>query len=98
MLLLEDNFRGARFQKGPVIFPVRKQIFKSKPVEFYQFLAHKPFNFASLTDSFLLSFLKSLKLLSWMLTRQPKTAFRAWKLTGTFEERVPEPLSISEVT
>ena len=73
--LLEDNFPRARFSKGPVIFPVRKQILKSKPVELWQFLAHKPFNFASLTDGFLSSFLKSLKLWSWLLTRQTKNSF-----------------------
>ena len=33
MLLLEDNFPGARFSKGLVIFPARKQILKLKPVE-----------------------------------------------------------------
>ena len=33
-----------------------------------QFLAHKPVNSASLTDSFIVSFSKLLKLWSWMQT------------------------------
>ena len=35
-----------------------------------KFLAHKLVNFASLTDSFIVSFSKLLKLWSWMQTRQ----------------------------
>ena len=35
-----------------------------------QFLAHKPLNFASLTDTFIVSFSKLLKLWYWIPTRQ----------------------------
>ena len=52
-----------------------------------QFLAHKPVNFASLIDSFIVLFSKWLKLWSWMQTQQYKTAFRARKVTGTFEKQ-----------
>ena len=45
-----------------------------------QFQAHKLVNFGSLTDSFIVSFSKLLKRWSGMQT----TAFRAWKVIGTF--------------
>ena len=54
-----------------------------------QFLSHKPANFASLTDSFIIAFSKLLKLWSWMQTCKHKTGFRVRKVVGSFEKRVP---------
>ena len=59
-----------------------------------QFLAHKPVNFASLTDSFFVSFQNY-----WIFDLKckhckHKTAFRTRKVTGTFEKwaSAPTPL------
>ena len=54
-----------------------------------QFLSHKPANFASLTDSFIIAFSKLLKLWSWMQTCKHKTGFRARRVFGSFEKRAP---------
>ena len=55
-----------------------------------QFLAHKPVNSALLTDSFILSFSKLLKLWSWMQTRQTQIQLSGpRKVTGTSEKRAP---------
>ena len=63
-----------------------------------QFLAHKPVNFTSLTDSFIVSFSELLKLWSWMQTRPTgKTTFRAQKSIGTFEKRAPDNLRNKQV-
>ena len=51
-----------------------------------QFLAHKPVNFASLTDSFIVSFSKLLKLWSWMKTRQTLNSFSGPKSYRDFQE------------
>ena len=55
-----------------------------------QFLAYKPVNFASLTDSFIVLFSKLLKLWSWMQTQQTKNSFPARKVTETFEKQSPD--------
>ena len=56
---------GACFSKGPQTFRSQRQILKSTPVELEaQFLAHKPVNYVSLTDSFIVLFSKLLKLWS----------------------------------
>ena len=57
-----------------------------------QFLAHKPANFASLTDSFILSFSKLLRLWSWMQARQAKSSFLGLKSYHGFREMDPWPL------
>ena len=54
-----------------------------------QFLAHKPYNFASLTDSLILLFLKLLKICSWMQTRQTKNCFPGPKTYRDFREMGP---------
>ena len=54
-----------------------------------QFLAHKPDNFASLTDSFILSFLKLLKFWPWMQIRQAKNCFPSPKTYRDFRETGP---------
>ena len=54
-----------------------------------QFLSHKPANFASLTERFIISFSKLLKLWSWMQTCKHKIGFQARKVIGTFEKRAP---------
>ena len=54
-----------------------------------QFLAHKPFNFASLTDSFIVSFSKLLKLWSWMQTWQTSNSFSGPKSYRDFLETSP---------
>ena len=73
---------GARFSKDPETFRGPKANFKIKTcwIE-VQFLAHKAVSFASLTDSFIVSLSKLLKLWSWMKTQQHKIAFPAWKVT-----------------
>ena len=55
-----------------------------------QFLAYKPVNFASLTDSFIVLFSKLLKLWSWMQTQLTKNSFPARKVTETFEKQSPD--------
>ena len=57
-----------------------------------QFLAHKPANFASLSDSFILSFSKLLRLWSLMQTRQVKSSFLGLKSYHGFREMNPWPL------
>ena len=47
-----------------------------------RFPAHKPVNLALLTDSFIASFLKLLKLWSWMQTRQTSNSFPGPKSSG----------------
>ena len=55
------------FLEKPGNFRGRRQIFKIKTCwTVAQFLAHKPVNFALLTDSFIVPLLKFLKLWSWM--------------------------------
>ena len=52
-----------------------------------QLSALKQVNFASLTDNFIVSFSKFFKLWCWVKHSKHKTAFRAWKVIGTFEKR-----------
>jgi len=52
-------------------------------------LAHKPVNFASLTDSFISSFSKLLKLWPWMQTRQSWFSFPGPKSYRDFRETGP---------
>ena len=47
-----------------------------------RFLTHQPVNPASLTDSFIVSFSKFLKLWSWMQTRQTSNTFPGPKSSG----------------
>ena len=58
-----DNFSGPKAN-----FEIKTSWIAAK------FQAHKPVNFASLTDSFIISFSKLLKLWSWMQTRHANTA------------------------
>ena len=81
---------GARFSKDPETFRGSKANFKINTCWIaVQFLAHKTVNFASLSDSFIVSFSKLLKLWSWMKTQQHKIAFPALKVTRTFEKQAP---------
>ena len=81
---------GARFSKGPETFQVRRQILKSK-----KFLAaHKPVNFASLTDSFIISFSKLLEPCSWMRTWQTRSSYEGPKSYREFWETRSVSLSI----
>lgn len=77
---------GPSFERpGPQTF-CRKANFKIKTFWIAaQFLAHKPVNFAFLTDSFSVSFLKLLK----CKHGKHKKAFRDRNVTGTFEKRAP---------
>ena len=59
-----DNFSGPKAN-----FEIKTSWIAAK------FQAHKPVNFASLTDSFIMSFSKLLKLWSWMQTRQTWNSF-----------------------
>ena len=62
---------GVRFSKRLEAFQARRQILKSK-----KFLAaHKPVNFASLTDRFNVSFSKLLESWSWMQTWQTLNSY-----------------------
>ena len=61
-----------------------------------QFLAYKPVNFASLTDSFYVLFSKLLKIWSWMQTQQTKNSFPARKVTETFEKQSRLTFSLSD--
>ena len=54
-----------------------------------QFPAHKPINFASLTDSFIVSFSNYWNFDLECKHCKDKTAFHAWKVTGTFKKQVP---------
>ena len=55
-----------------------------------QFLANKPVNFASLTDSLIVSLSKLLKLWYWMQIRQTRNSFPGLKsYRGTFEKQAP---------
>ena len=55
-----------------------------------EFLAHKPVSFALLTDSSIVSFLKSLKRWSWICKHgERKPAFWARTVTGTFYKTGP---------
>ena len=54
-----------------------------------QFSAHKPVKFALLTDSFIVSFSKLLKLWSWMQTRQTQNRFPGPKSDWDFREKGP---------
>ena len=53
-------------------------------------VAHKPVNYASLTDSFITSFSKLLKRWSWMQTRQTKNSFPAPKSYRYFKGNGPQ--------
>ena len=54
-----------------------------------QFLAHKPVNFASLIDSFIVLFSNRLKLWSWMQTQQTQNRFPGPKSCRDFREPGP---------
>ena len=89
---LITNSNGSCSSRGP--FPERlgnvsgsKANFKIKTYWIVsQFLAHKPVKFASLTDSFVVSFSKLLKLWSWIQTRQTKNSFSGPKSYRDFRE------------
>ena len=77
----------ARVSKVPITFWALKAKFEIKACWIVaQFLAHKPVNFASLTDSFSVSFSKLLKLWSWMKTRQTLNSFSGPKSYRDFQE------------
>ena len=89
--LLIKNSNGSCSSRGP--FPKRlgnvsgsKANFKIKTYWIVsQFLAHKPAKFASLTDSFVVSFSKLVDL--EFKHGKHKTAFRAQDVTGTFKKQ-----------
>ena len=81
---------GARFSKGPETFHARRQILKSKTF----LAAHKPVNFASLTDSFIISFSKLLEPWSWMQTWQTRNSYAGPKSYRDVWETRPVRLSI----
>ena len=81
---------GARFSKGPETFQARRQILKSKKL----LAAHKPVNFASLTDSFIISFSKLLEPWSWMQTWQTRNSYAGPKSYRDVWETRPVSLSI----
>ena len=56
-----------------------------------QFLAHKPVNSASLTDTFIVSFSRLLKLMVSLIanTANIKELFGSEKVIGSFEKRAP---------
>ena len=80
----------ARFSKGPETFQARRQILKSKKL----LVAHKPVNFASLTDSFIISFSKLLEPRSWMQTWQTRNSYAGPKSYRDVWETRPVSLSI----
>ena len=93
-----NSFRRLFRLWGPFLerqenFSGRRQILWSKPVAVWQFIAHKPVSFASLTDSFIMSFSELLEPWSWMQTRQTccpwntKQLFGAEKLSGLSRNR-----------
>ena len=62
-----------------------------------QLLAHNLFNFALLTDSFIVTLLNY-----WNFDREckngkHKTAFRAQNVTGTFKQRPPGPTKLGDL-
>ena len=86
-VLLYFRVWGARVSKVPITFWALKAKFEIKACWIVaQFLAHKPVNFASLTDSFIVSFSKLLKLWSWMKTRQTLNSFSGPKSYRDFQE------------
>ena len=80
---------------GPVSWKARKLFwpvgkFKIKTCSMVaQFFALKPVNFALLTDSFIVSFSKLLKLWSWMQTRRTQNRFPGPKSYRDFRKRAP---------
>ena len=60
-----------------------------------QFLAHKPVNSVSLTDSFIVSFSKLLKLWSWMQTRETQSNFPSPEKLPGLSRNEPQGTGIS---
>ena len=86
---LETPSRGL-FLERSVNFSIPNSNFKIKTCWIVaQFIAHKPVNFASLTDSFIVSFSKLLKLWFWMQTRQTLNIFPGPKSYRYFGETGP---------
>ena len=82
---------GARFSNSPATVSRPKANFEIQTCWMVaQLMAHKPVNFASLTDSFIVLFSKLLKLWSWMQTQQTQNSFPAKKVTETFEKQSPD--------
>ena len=78
------------FLKRPGNFSCPKANFKIKTCwKVAQFVAHKPVNFPSLTDSFIVLLSKSLKLWSWMQTQQTQNSFPGPKSYRDFRETCP---------
>ena len=89
-----NSFRRLIRLWGPFLerqenFSGRRQILWSKPVAVWQFIAHKPVSFASLTDSFIMSFSELLEPWSWMQTRQTRNSFSGPKSYLDFRETGP---------
>jgi len=76
----KPKWTGARFSKGPENQKIRICWIVA------QFLAHKPVNFASLTDSFIISFSKLSEFWSWM---QTQNSFLGPKSYQDFSETGP---------
>ena len=73
-------------------FRARRQLLNQDLLNSSQFLAHKPLSFASLNDSFIVSFSNLLEPLSWMQTRQTRqtrNSFSGPKRYQDFWETVP---------
>ena len=78
------------FLERPGNFSGPKASFKIKKCWIVaQFLAHKPVNFVSLIDSFIVLFSKWLKLWSWMQTQQTQNSFPGPKSYRGFRETGP---------
>ena len=93
-----NSFRRLIRLWGPFLerqenFSGRRQILWSKPVAVWQFIAHKPVSFASLTDSFIMSFSELLEPWSWMQTRQTRNSFSGPKSYLDFRETGPRYVS-----
>ena len=88
--LFSQELYWGPFLERPGNFPGPKANFKIQTTWIVaQFLAHKPVNFASSTDSFIVLFCKLLKLCSWMQTQQTPNSFPGPKSYRNFRETGP---------
>ena len=85
------------FLKRPGYFSGAKANFKTKTGWIVpQFLAHKPVNFALLTDTFIISFSKLLEPWSWMQTHK-KNSFLGMKSYWGFQGTGPRTKSRNQL-